>query len=445
MATDPVRNIQPRVFETALDVHVADPLKRLASAQPSVDAPYLTVTLDWTPTFGNPGRRPAEEIRVSERRNRPEEQPSSQRASRTWFEQQGKQLLAELDPRSEQHVHLSANIDRMVRYLDEELDPSASGVYMVSCSALDIFEPLALGIAVDNTCERGPLPVVDTLAHIAEDYATYGILVCNQEEAELSFVTQGIRDRGVYLESTLFPRRQRQGSLSERNFRERADQRIFHFARAISDELTKELRDDDAEVLVLVGSDLFMRSLMREFPDEIKSKVADTVRMDLSRTPSTVELLELTAPIAMRAERDREAVAVGKVRDHLGSGRAVAGTIDVLNAMQAHQVELLVMNEDFVAAGWADLTLPLYGIGPVPTTHPINGDVASLIAVDLGEELVRLALHTGGEIEFVHERVPIDAGDEDTSAGAEGQIPRSEPAKSMDEIGGIGAILRFAN
>ncbi|MGI8482665.1 MAG: hypothetical protein ACR2OU_00190 [Thermomicrobiales bacterium] len=205
------------------------------------------------------------------------------------------------------------------------------------------------------------------------------------------------------------------------------------------------MRDVDAEVLVLVGSDVFMRSLMREFPDEVKSMVADTVRMDLSRTPSTVELLELTAPIAMQAEREREAVAVGKVRDLLGSGRAVGGTIDVLNAMQAHQVELLVMNEDFVAAGWADLTLPLYGMGPVPTTHPINGDVANLIAVDLEEELVRLALHTGGEIEFVHERVPIDAGDEDTSAGADGQIPRSEPAKSMDEIGGIGALLRFAN
>lgn len=384
-------------------------------------------------------------MRASERRNRPEEDPTSQRTSRTWFEQQAKQLLKELDPRPERHAQLTADIDRMVRYLDEELDPSASGVYMVSCAALDIFEPLALGIAVGNSCKTGPLPAVDTLAHIAEDYATYGILVCNQEEAELSFVTQGIRDRGVFMESTLFPRRQRQGSLSERNFKERADQRVFHFARAISNELTKELRDSDAKVLVLVGSEVFMNSLMREFPEEVKSIVAGTLRMDLARRPSVVDLLEATAPIAMQAERNREASAVAKVRELLGGGRAAAGMIDVLNAMQAHQVDLLVMNEDFAEAGWADLTLPLYGMGPVPATHPTNGDVANLIVVNLEEELVRLALHTGGEIEFVHTRVPIDAGDEDTSTGVKGQIPRSEPAMALDEVGGIGALLRYAS
>ena len=48
----------------------------------------------------------------------------------------------------------------------------------------------------------------------------------------------------------------------------------------------------------------------------------------------------------------------------------------------------------------------------------------------------------GGNVEMVHTRVPVDAG---TSASQEaGEIPRSEPATRLDEIGGVAALLRFA-
>jgi hypothetical protein len=445
VVTDPVRRIQNRNYDTDLDLHVVDPLKTLASLPASIELPYLTVALDWSPNLDDPGRLPAEELRASERRNRTERDSTMRRPSRTWFDQQAKQILDSLDPRSNQHALVSASIDRVVAYLDQDLDASARGVYIAAGGSQDVFEALALGVTVDNFIEVGPLPAVDMLAHVAEDYAMYGILACNQQEAELSFVTQGVRDRGVYLESTLFPRAQRQGSISERNYRERAEQRVFHFARAISDELASALRETETEVLVLVGSDVFMNQLLNEFPPSVSELVAGTVPYDLSRNPSATELIEATAPIAAQAERDREAAAVAQLREQLGSGQAVAGTIDVLNALQAHQVAMLVMNEDFKGGGWADLTLPLFGMGPIPDEHPTGGDVANIVVVDLEEEFARLALHTGATLEFIHTQVPVDAAGELTTAGHSGQIPRSEAATALDEVGGVGAILRFSS
>ncbi len=83
MVTDPVQRIKSRDYATSLDLHVTDPLQDLASVPATPETPYLTVCPDWSPSFSDPGRRPAEELRRSEQRNRPDEGPTSRRPART--------------------------------------------------------------------------------------------------------------------------------------------------------------------------------------------------------------------------------------------------------------------------------------------------------------------------------------------------------------------------
>ena len=52
----------------------------------------------------------------------------------------------------------------------------------------------------------------------------------------------------------------------------------------------------------------------------------------------------------------------------------------------------LVMNDDFAMDGWADYTLPLYGVGEVPAGHPVEANVANIVPTALADVLVRLAL-----------------------------------------------------
>jgi peptide subunit release factor 1 (eRF1) len=300
-----------------------------------------------------------------------------------------------------------------------------------------------LGVTVPNAVTYGPLPAIDALAHVAEDYATYAILVCDQDEAELSFVTQGTRDKSVSLESTLYPRKQMQGGWSQRNYQARADERVFHFARAISGEVTRALREDRVDVLVLAGSKVFMNSVLDEFPEEIGNLVAGTIPMDLQQRPPLADIIAATAPVAAKAERKREADAVNSVLDLLGSGRAVAGTVDVLNALQGSQVMTLVVNEDFAEHGWADFSFPVFGSGPIPAEHPTGGEVGNIVEVELEEEFIRLALQQGGKIEIVHTSIPLDTERNETLPRAAGELPRSEPARKLDEVGGVAAILRF--
>jgi len=444
MATNPVQRIRERDYSHNIDLHVPDFLRDMAKAEPNLQNPYLSLYLDWTPSFDDPGRVPPDELKRSQRRN-VETVSTSKRPARTWFEQQAKAALEELDPRSQRYTDLQADIDQVNAYLDVDLDPAARGVFIVSNVAAGIFEPIVLGVPVPTSMEFGPLPSLSTLAHISEDYATYGILVVNQQEAELSFVTQGTKDTGVYLESNLWPRFTRQGGVSEVSYRERAGQRVLHFAKAIAEEVTKALREVEVDALVLVGSEVFMTPLVNQFPEAERDLIVAQVPYDLSTNPSAQELVDVTAPYAAKSERGNEARAVATLRNELGGGGAVAGTIDVLNALMARQVHELVVNEDWHEHGWGDLSLGVYGMGDIPAEHPTGGDVANLVEVDLVDAFVRLTLQADGSVEFIHTGVAMTEEAADPANRGAGELPRAEPAVSLDEVGGVGAILRFAS
>jgi hypothetical protein len=112
--------------------------------------------------------------------------------------------------------------------------------------------------------------------------------------------------------------------------------------------------------------------------------------------------------------------------------------------LQGGRVAKLVMVDDFAGEGWADYGRDLYGIGPIPESHPVGGDVSEIVPVALEEELIRLALRTGAEIEIIHTSVPIEAAENNGGIPPAGTpLPRPEAATILDQFGGVGALLRF--
>jgi len=137
--------------------------------------------------------------------------------------------------------------------------------------------------------------------------------------------------------------------------------------------------------------------------------------------------------------------AVQAVSDGVGAGgKGVAGAEDTITALETGQVMTLVMNDDFSQPGWADYTLPLYGVGSPPGEHPAGGDVADLVPTTVEDEVVRLALQIGAEVQLVRSAVPVGVEEQEQIPDADDPTPRSEAARALDDLGGIGAILRYA-
>lgn len=82
-----------------------------------------------------------------------------------------------------------------------------------------------------------------------------------------------------------------QGGPNQRRHQNRGNERVFHFARVISDEVIKALREERVEVLV--GSDEFMKAL-----------VAGTIPMDFQQHLGMNEVIAATAALADEPARD---------------------------------------------------------------------------------------------------------------------------------------------
>lgn len=445
MVTDPVQRIRTFEHDTPLALDLPVVLARLAALPPSTAAPYLTVALDWQPEGAEPGRIPAPEPKRSERRAQRDDSGTPRRPSWLQVSRELEELVLAHGPRGVAFDSLSADVARTKRYLEEELDPAAKGIIIIANSQHGVFEPIPLDVPVATTVSLGPIPALRQLVHAAEDFPPYAVLVADQRDAFLWLLERQTWAAGTQLESTLYPRKQKQGGPAARRFQQRADERVEAFARTIAAETRRvfEEGDEPVDYLIVAADEPMAGVLNAEFHEIVQKRIIGQVKLPADAT--IPQVVAVAKPVVEQAERREELAAVQAVRDGVGAGTtAVAGVEATLQALMAGQVMTLVMNDDFVQPGWADYTLPLYGAGGVPKEHPAAGDVANLVPTALAEEVVRLALLTDAAVELVHTVMPIAAQDAEGVPRAGDAVPRYEAAHLLDTLGGIGATLRFS-
>lgn len=421
MATDPVELVRHTEAETPFTANLNETLQRLANLAPSTGAPYLTLTLDWRPEGSKPNSR----------------------AGRAFFDQQRDELFQgdRYEPHTPEFESVSADLEQISAYLDGEIDPAVQGLVVVACSAQGVFEPVQLSEPLENGLIVGPTPSLRALAKQLDDSSAFAVIHADQREAHVIIVEGAARRRDVEIRGNDYPRHQAQGGWSQRRFQMRADERVDAFLREIAQETEHLLQENQIESIVLAGNEQITSALEEELSQQLQQRLVGSTRLDIRA--SEQELLEAVLPIVEEAERQREHDTIDRVLNGAGpGGGAVTGPDETLTALQAGQVMKLVINDDLELDGWADYSLPLYGVGPVPRQHPAGGDSSTLTSVPLQDELVRLAVQTGAEIEIVRTNPPVQP-DEDVNDMEVGSLPQTDRARKLGELGGVAAILRF--
>jgi hypothetical protein len=420
MAFNPVKRVRQRRFPTVVQAQFAERLNALASLPPMTSTPYLTVSLDWRPSGSDPEYRGA-----------------LQR-----FEQEATQIQKEYWPRGDVYDSLDADIQRIRDWLRDDVDPAARGIFIVANSGAEVFEAISLGIPLQTKVLAGPVPALMAAARLDEDNPTYGVLLADQQNAYLSIISQAHVIEELAMASSDYPRKQATGGWSQRRFQQRADERIMALGRDISEEASKYLADRGIEMLIVAGDETITGVLDRTMPNDVKELVIGTIRLDIEATQE--EVLEATMPIAERAEAERELISVQTLSDMAGAGgTAVTGSADVLDMLVQGRVSYLVMNEDFHEDGWADFANHRYGAGERREILSGSVDEIAVVPVIVEEEMVRLAIQHSAEIDIIHTGVPLVDDDPNRQLPDAGEIPRSSAASKLDELSGVGAILRY--
>lgn len=444
MATDSARTAPTIAQEGPLARRLPATLRRLADLPPSADAPYLTVALDWRPQGERPGREGHVVPEAAQRRGGHEKERPGPVWRPSW-EQTGRQLddlLDTLEAHSPAHTSLSADVER-IREALSDVDPAAHGVFIVACSAQDVFSILPIGLPLETSFAVGPTPALQGLAQAIDDHPPYAILHADQREASLTFVSQGVALSELELTEGSNPRGTDEGQWSQQRHQRRAEEQVEAFARHVAEQTRIALDESGIHRLVVAADEPVASALHAEFHQTVTDRiVANTHIQGSAAVPAQITD---TMPLVERHERDREAQAVQQIEDNRGpGGTAVAGSDDVVSALLSGQVMTLVMNEDFAGPGWADFEQSLVGAGDVPVEHPYGGDAVALVAVNLDQELIRLALQQDATLEIVATEVPVSADELQNVPEAGQDRPRAQAAEQLDALGGVGAILRFA-
>jgi hypothetical protein len=419
MAIDPVQSIHFESHDTAIELDLRKSLRRIAELPPSPTAPYVTMLIDWRPDGTQPNSRPGRNIAL----------------------RKVDEIVGGLEAHTAAEQAISAARDQIGPFLDS-VDPSVQGLYIVAGGEQHVFETVSLGVPVETTVCLGPVPLLLPLAHLAEDHPAYAVLVADQREANLFLVTQTVVAAEKSVEGAEYPRKQQQGGWSQRRYQMRADERIAAFARTVAEETQRTLERRGIDLLIVATDEGTGSALNEAWHPTMKERIVDHIQLDIRA--SGAQVVEAATPIAERAARDRERVAVDRLVENVGGPMAVGGAERTLLALQEGRVMHLVLRDDFHADGWVDYSMPIAGVGKPGKRHPTGGDPANITLTAIEEELIRLALAQGASIEIVRSVRPIEELADGSVPDAGSGPPKTEAAAKLDEIGGVGAILRYA-
>jgi peptide subunit release factor 1 (eRF1) len=300
--------------------------------------------------------------------------------ARTWVED------------SAERESLERDLERINQYLANEVRPSANGLAIFACAgADDFFEAIQLDAPIDeHRLYLHNQPHLYHLARLNDAFPPYAAVVLDSQSARILVFSLGERVNEETIENEK-PKHHQKGGWSQKRYqRHTANMQLQHVKEVVG-ALDRIVREDNIGMIVLAGDEVILPTLREQLPKHLADKVTDTLSLDI-RTPEH-EVLQATLESIQQQDAKADQDKVQQLMDaYRSGGLGVVGARATLDALMLGQVDELL-------------------IGPALERQE-DGDTVS-------DELVTGARATGAGVTFI------------------------EDASLLDEVGGVGALLRF--
>jgi peptide subunit release factor 1 (eRF1) len=328
-----------------------------------------------------------------------------------------KALARTWGPGSAERRSFDRDVERIVSYATDQIDPAANGVAIFACwGAQEFFEAIQLTTPVgDNGVYANSQPHLYRLAHLDEQYPRYAAVLTDMNTARI-FVfgldqvigAEEVRGKKVH--------RVKVGGWSQARYQRRVGNAHQEHAKEVMERLAEIVREDKISHIILAGDSVVIPLLEEQLPQAMVSMV-EVMRLDIHASDQDV----LTATLAKLQEQ--EATTAAEKVDRLmhqyrARGLAVAGLEETLAALAKGQVEELLLS------------------GTLEESHPLVEEVQAILAPEIPDAeggttsqeprqaslpdlLVTKAKQTGATVTFI------------------------EDAALLESVGGVAAFLRW--
>jgi peptide subunit release factor 1 (eRF1) len=383
----------PTTITEQLATTMEEPLARLVAFEPTT-FPVLSVYLNTQPD--QHGRAPDAT---------PYLHREFKALSRTWA------------PSSPERHSFDQDVERIVSYVADEIDPAANGVAIFACwGAQKFFEAIQLTSPFEENCVYAyNQPHLYHLARLDEQYPRYAAVLTDTNTARIFVFGLGhvidaeqVKGKKVH--------RVKVGGWSQARYQRRVGNAHQEHAKEVIERLVQIVREDQVSHIILAGDSVVIPLLQERLPPEMVSMV-EVMKLDIHASEHDI----LTATLEQLQEQEVKTAAEKVDRlmhQYRARGLAVVGLHETLEALAKGQVEELLIS------------------GSLDESHPLPEEVDAIFAPEIPDSeggtesdeprqaslpdlLVTKAKQTGATVTFI------------------------EDAALLESTGGVGAFLRW--
>ena len=320
--------------------------------------------------------------------------------------------------RGEARKSFERDVERINSYLGK-VPASTNGLAIFACAgANDFFEAVQLDVPLDHHwLYVASVPHLYPLARLNDQNPRYAALLLDTNSARIFvFGLRSTQTRETV--ENVKTRKTSVGGWSQARYQRHIENFHLHHMKEVVELLDRVVRDEKIEHVVVACDPVTKPTLTEQLPKHLAAKVIDMTKLDV-KTPEQSVLAE-TMDAWRQKDAETDAERVQRLLDAWrGGGLGVVGPEDTLNALVTGQVEELMITATPERLRLAKVPAALAAPGPVEvdTSHPNSGQDTE--RYKLADELVTKAQQTSARIRFV------------------------EDPQLLEEVGGVGALLRF--
>src|SRR5437763_6594048 len=321
-------------------------------------------------------------------------------------------------PHTPERESFDRDAERVNKYLEQEVRPSANGLAVFACAgANDFFEATQLDVPI----ERNQLfvyhqPHLYPLARLIGQHPRYAVLLADTNSARIYVFMRGQTIDHKEVQNIKIKRTQ-VGGWSQMRYQRHVENYYLHHAKEVIDTLDRVVRQDKIEKIILSGDEETIIPILRQqMPKELTEKIVDVLNLSV-KTPEH-EILEAT----MQALRVHDAVTdAEKARrlldEYRAGGLAVVGVADTLAALSNGQVEELLISASMRNIQYDSREVEKVMAAYAPATgHKVEASEPRMVADEL---VTRAEQMSSAHVTFI------------------------EDESLLASVGGVGALLRY--
>jgi len=316
----------------------------------------------------------------------------------------------------EKQANINKDRERILDFLENDLNSKAHGVAIFSCDKLKVFEVFHSIMPFENSFTVNSIPHLKQLAHHADQCENALLIITDKRFAKIYNIEIG----GFVLDEADMEhdihRFHKQGGWAQMRYQRHIKNQALHHYKEVAKVATEFLDYNRYDNLILAGQHHEIKNLQELLPKRVNTKIIDFNSLGIKSDVN--QILESIINDLMKNERAKELAKVDQLKEK-SPLISTTGWQDTIKLIEDGRVEMLVIPGYKTYIGWKCngglyITKEQLQAGCAESNHGLR-------KTDLTEEMVRLVFRANGKVELVN----------------------GEAAEKLEEMEGVGAIVRY--